>query len=138
MSRIALGALAVLLVATALACGGSLQVAVHGQDRAAGADGTIDVERQDTGNYVVNIQVSNLLPPARFGDGLTTYAVWFQAPDQQPQRVGVLAYDEDDRAGQMMATTSLTNFEVIITGEAAADAVSPSEHIVFRATIAAP
>lgn len=133
MERLMIGSLSVLFTVAAIGCG--TQITVQGQERAAGADGTIDVERLDTGNSVVEINVQNLLPPGRFGDGLTTYAVWFQAAEQQPQRVGVLEYDEGDRTGQMMATTPLTAFEVIVTGESAADAVSPSENVVFRATV---
>ena len=44
-------------------------------------------------------------------------------------------YDEGDRRGEMMATTSLPAFEVIVTGESAADVVAPSEHIVFRTNV---
>lgn len=128
----------IILVLFAFGCGGTRQLSVQGQNRAAGADGNINVERQDTGNFVVETEVEHLLPPSRFGDGLTTYAVWFQASDQQPQRVGVLDYDEGDRSGAMMATTSLTAFDVIVTGESAADAVAPSENVVFRTTVEAP
>jgi len=138
MSKHAVRAISVFFTLVVVACGGSLDLAVQGQNRAAGSDGTIHVERQDTGNFMVEVAMENLLPPARFGEGLTTYAVWFQAPDQQPQRVGVLAYDEDGRSGQMMATTSLTAFDVVVTGESAPDAVAPSEHVVFRSTIEAP
>ena len=118
------------------ACGG-VQYTVEGQDRAAGANGTIEVEAQDGGNFVVNLRVEHLLPPARFADDATTYVVWFQAPDQQPQRVGTLAYDEGDRRGEMMATTSFPTFDVIVTGEADPQAVSPSEHVVLRQTVQA-
>lgn len=130
-----LGALLTLALALT-ACGGA-QFAVHGQDRAAGAEGTIEIEAQDGGNFVVNLAVEHLLPPARFADGLTTYVVWFQAAEQQPERVGTLAYDEGDRRGEMMATTSHSAFEVIVTGEAEAQAVSPSENLVFRQAVEA-
>ena len=135
MSRIAIGFMSLLVVFVAIGCGGT-QVTVHGQDRAAGAVGTIDVESLETGNYAVETVVEHLLPPNRFGEGLTTYAVWFQAPDEQPDRVGVLDYDEDDRRGEMMATTSLPTFQVIVTGESDTGAVAPSEHVVFRTNVA--
>ena len=110
----------------------------HGQDRAAGADGDISIERQETGNFVVETAVDNLLPPERFGDGLSTYVVWFQGPEDRPHRVGHLSYDERDRSGEMMATTAYSSFNVIITGEMAADVVSPSENVVFRARVESP
>lgn len=134
MTRSAIGFLSLIVVFSAIGCG-SGQVTVQGQNRAAGADGTISVDAQDTGNFMIETVVEHLLPPSRFGDGLTTYAVWFQAPDEQPERVGILDYDEGDRRGEMMATTSLSAFEVIVTGETAPDAVAPSEHVVFRTSV---
>jgi hypothetical protein len=123
-----------LVAALAIACGG-VQYDVHGAERASGADGHIEIEAQDGGNHLVNVEVENLLPPSRFGDGLTVYVVWFQAPEQQPRRAGTLAYEEGDRAGQMTATTTDGTFELIVTGETAADTVSPSENVVFRVAV---
>jgi hypothetical protein len=134
MSRAGVVFTSLFIVFVVVGCGGS-QVTVQGQNRAAGADGTINVDPQETGNFVIETVVEHLLPPGRFGEGITTYAVWFQAPDEQPERVGILDYDEGDRRGEMMATTSLSAFEVIVTGETAADAVAPSEYIVFRTSV---
>jgi len=114
------------------------QYTINGGDRAPGADARVDITAQDGGNFLVEIAVSNLLPPARLSDGLTEYAVWFQGGNQQPTRVGTLTYDEDERSGSMTATTTHTSFQLIISGEAGADAVSPSDFSVFRTTIEAP
>jgi hypothetical protein len=119
------------IAVSAIACATQYQVA--GADRAAGADGLIEIESQDGGNYSVTIEAENLLPPGRLGDGLTTYVVWFQPADQEAaQRMGTLDYDEDDRTGEMMATTTHTSFTVIVTGETQANETSPSDNVVFR------
>lgn len=119
------------------ACGGT-QYMLQGQERAAGADAQVDVEQQDGGNNLVSIEAHNLLPPERLADGLTTYVVWFQPPEQTPQRMGRLAYDAEGRTGAMTATTANATFQVIVTGEGAPDVPSPSEHVVFRASVEAP
>ena len=119
------------------ACGGT-QYVVQGQEHAAGADAQINVDQQDSGNYLVSLQVHNLLPPARLAEDLATYVVWFQPPEQTPQRMGQLAYDAEERSGSMTATTANATFQVIVSGEAAPDVPSPSEHVVFRSTVEAP
>ncbi len=126
------------VVALVLGCTPTQQYSVQGAERAAGADAHIEIERQETGNWLVTVEVENLLPPARMAEGLTTYSVWFQASGDQARRAGNLAYDADDRAGQMTATTSRQNFQIILTGEADPDAGSPSDHVVFRQNVEAP
>lgn len=123
-------------VATSLGCGGR-QFVMQGADRAAGADGRISIEQLEGGNYQVEVQAENLLPPTRLAEDLTTYVVWFQPPDQQPQRVGVLAYNPEERSGRMMATTAHPTFQVIVTGETAANVGAPSEQVAFRGTVEA-
>lgn len=127
-----------LVVLGGLACGGSRQFVLQGSDRAPGADGQVLIERQDGGNFLVTVTATNLLPPARLNDQLRTYVVWFQPPEQTPQRVGVLAYDEGDRSGEMTATTAVTAFTVLISGESAPDVAAPSDFVAFRASVEAP
>lgn len=127
-----------LVVAGGLACGGSRQFILQGSDRAPGADGQVTLERQDGGNFLVTVSATNLLPPARINDQLRTYVVWFQPPEQTPQRVGVLNYDEAGRSGEMTATTAVTSFTVIVSGETAPDVAAPSEFVAFRASVEAP
>jgi hypothetical protein len=132
------GVLAAVLVFAGVSCGGARQFILQGSDRAPGADGQVRVESQDGGNFLVTVTTTNLLPPARINEGLTTYVVWFQPAGQTPQRVGVLAYDEGDRGGQMTATTPNTTFDVVVSGEVSADVAAPSDHVVFRASVQAP
>lgn len=132
-------ALAVATIALAAStCAPRRDVVVTGTDRAVGADGHIEVVREDGGNYLVTIEAQNVPPPARLGDGLTTYVVWFRPAEQQPLRMGILAYDEDARTGEMRATTTNTSFEVLVTAETAADVASPSDIVIFRTSVEAP
>jgi len=130
--------LALVVGVAGLACGGTRQFALQGSNQAPGADGVVRIDRQEGGNFLVSVTTTNLLPPARVDGSLTTYVVWFQPTDQTPQRVGVLAYDEENRSGEMTATTASTSFQVVISGEASADAATPSDNVVFRTSVEAP
>jgi len=76
--------------------------------------------------------MEHLPPPARLGDGLTTYVVWLQEDGGQPQKAGVLEYDDSDRSGTMRATTPNSGVTLIVTAEQNRDVVSPSEIVVAR------
>jgi hypothetical protein len=130
--------LAVLVGVAVMACGGTRQFALEGSNQAPGADGAVRIERQDGGNFMVSMSATNLLPPARLSNALTTYVVWFQNPDQTPRRVGTLSYDEGSRGGEMTATTADTSFQVVISGETSNEVATPSEYVVFRAAVEAP
>lgn len=116
-------------------CGGPSEFAVVGTARAAGADGTIKVEKQDGGNSKVTVQMQHLPPPDRLGDGLKTYVVWFDAPDQPSVKAGGLGYDADKREGNMMATTPLAKFTVKVTAEKSINVSTPSEVVVAKRAV---
>lgn len=128
----------VALAALSGACVARTNVATTGTAHAVGADGRVEVEREEGGNFLVTVEATHLPPPARLGAGLTCYVVWFQAPGQQPLRVGTLAYSEAHRSGEMRATTAQTAFAVLISGETGPDVASPSDVVVFRNSVDAP
>ncbi len=115
----------------AAGCGGASEHVVVGTERAPGADGTIQVEEIEGGSSLVTISITNLLPPRRLGDGLTTFVVWFEGGGT-PVKAGTLDYDEDTRAGSMMATTPMTELTVSITAESEAAVTSPSDVVVVQ------
>ena len=127
--------LGILLALSVIGCAGTREYVVQGQTPAAGADAVINIEHQEeTSNWLVTVEVDHLLPPARYGDGLSVYAVWLREAEGQPERVGNLDYDSDDRVGTLEITTSLAGFELLITGESDANATTPSENVVIRHT----
>jgi len=128
--------LAPLILATLLsACGGTAEFPLVGSSRAPGADGTVQIEQIEGGNRLVTIGVTNLLPPARLGRGLTTYVVWFDG-NNQTLKAGTLQYDDDNREGHMMATTPMASFTVKITAERNANVGSPSDVVVASRRVA--
>ena len=120
------------LVTTLLlaACGGPTVYALVGTPRSVGTDGTVEVEATDGGNFLVNITLNHLPPPARLGDGLTTYVVWFIRDGVAPTLAGTLNFDEEERSGSMMATTPYSQFRVRVTAEETRDVSSPSTIVV--------
>ena len=128
----------VVVVVAGMACGGPRSYQLEGTREGSGADGTISVARQDGGNYLVTVNMTNLLPPARVRPTMTTYVVWFQPVNQAPQRVGVLAYDEARRSGGMSATTASASFHIVVSAEDSSDVAAPSGDVVFRGSVEAP
>lgn len=124
--------LSLLLLSALPACGGPAEFGLTGTARAAGTDGTATVEVIEGGSHMVVVELNHLPPPARLGDGLTTYVVWLQEDGGQPQKAGVLAYDEDERSGRMRATTPNANVTLSVTAEVDREITSPSEIVVAR------
>lgn len=122
-------ALAMALI-LALGCGGSSEYAMVGTARAAGTDGTVQVETIEGGNRLVTLSLEHLPPPDRLGDDMTVYVVWFIGEDAPATKAGVLAYDADSRQGTLTATTPLEAFTVRVTAEVDRNAGSPSDIVV--------
>ena len=70
------------------ACGGPTVYALVGTARSIGTDGSVEVEEGEGGNYMVEVQVNHLPPPARLGEGLTTNVVWFIREGVAPSMAG--------------------------------------------------
>jgi hypothetical protein len=130
----AIGALLVSLFMGVLTagCGGPSEFAMTGTERSAGTDGLVTVEELEGGNHMVTLELAHLPPPNRLGEGLTTYVVWFTAPEQAAQKASLLAYDEDDRTGRATATTPLSRFTVSVTAERNGNSGTPSDIVVAR------
>ena len=114
---------------------GSQEYTVVGTARAAGAEGTIQVEEIEEGNSLVTIEMAHLPPPDRLAKEHKVYVVWFQEPNGQPQKAGRLSYDPDSREGSMMATSPLNQFTVKISAEKNANVPAPSDIIVAQRKI---
>ncbi len=123
----------VLLVPSLVAatgCHGPSEYAVVGSPRAAGADGLLQVEEIEGGNRMLTLVLDHLPPPARLGEGLTTYAAWVTPIGGAATKAGNLEYDEDARQGRLTATTPHGRFTLAVTAESDAAAVTPSDVVV--------
>jgi hypothetical protein len=115
-------------------CGGGV-VPFTGSERVVGADGEARWEEIAGGAVLVELEMTNLPPPNRVGNGLMTYVVWFIPAGGQATRVGALEYDADDREGHMTATNVSKQFQVLVTAESSASVSSPGDNTIARFSI---
>ena len=121
-----------LALCSMLACGGPEEYTVVGTARAAGTDGSIQVEEIEGGNRLVTISLQHLPPPSRMGDDRSVYAAWFIASNAPATKAGNLEFDEDTREARLMATTPLAEFTVRVTAEVDENAGQPSDIVVVE------
>lgn len=93
---------------------------------AAGATGSVEVERIEGGQKLVIIELDKLPPPERVGAGMREFVVWVEGEDGSRERAGALNYNRSTNAGNLMATTTLPRFTVRVTGERDANVTTPS------------
>ena len=131
MNRAATTCAALALLASA--CGASYEATGRGRT-APGADAVIEVDTIDGDNRRVGVDIQHLLPPGRVTDGATVYSVWIVPQGSPPILAGTLDYDEDDRTGQLTATTPHHVFEVRVTAESDPRTAAPSgDTVLLRA-----
>lgn len=123
-----------LLAALTLSACGPTSYVVQGQQPFIGADATVEID-EEGGAYVVEIEVRNLVPPARVAEGLTQYVVWFVPQGGTPVRAANLVYDEADREGTARATSPDARFTVIVTAEATGTPTVPSTSVVLTQAV---
>lgn len=124
------------LMFAATACGPQ-SYSLRGTPKAAGADGKLELEKTDAGNYMLNLEVEHLAPAKRIEAGKKVYLGWLVTEEQPPVKLGKLAYDSDDRTGVMVATTTEKAFIFRVTAEEGMDAASPSGAVIFEQTVEA-
>jgi hypothetical protein len=122
---------AVLLVAGA--CANQTRELAPG-DRTPAAKAEVKVDRnaiRKTGNARLELDVNHLPPPAQLGDDLTTFVVWL-APQggDEPQNLGQLDYDPNNREGSLEITTPYEQFTLWVTAERASNPIQRSENII--------
>ncbi len=117
------------------ACSGTSEYAIVGTARAAGTDGTVQVEPIEGGNHLITLSLKHLPPPARLGNGLTTYVVWLVPHQGQPNLAAVLGFDPDSRTGNATATTPFEQFTIKVTAERNRNVATPSDIVVATRSV---
>lgn len=124
-----------LLLSVAPACKTTVQSPTNAP--ALGSDATIVVKKNSTGTYAIDLEITNLAPPARLDAESTTFVVWIVGQGQPAVRAGTLAYDEGDRRGALQATSPNRVFSVLVTLENEASPASPGGKSILNAAITA-
>ena len=99
-----------------------------------GAAADVNVDKEKNGNITVEIKAEHLAKPGLLTPPANSYMVWFQQQGSDAQSQGQLKIG-DDLKGELKSTTTLNNFNVIITAETDSGAKYPSEQVVLRARV---
>ncbi len=99
------------------------------------AQGNVYVDTGPNGNTRVAINVRHLAPPSSITPMATTYVAWIvPGADQPPINAGAIEVDAELK-GTLETITPHRQFEVIITPEASAVAMRPSNKPVLTARV---
>lgn len=127
-------ALALSLVVAGVSACGPLKYELRGTEAATGADAVVTAEIQAEQNLTkLNVTASNLPPPERIKENMTTFVVWQRAnSDAVWSRVGALDYSPDSRKGTLKdASVPVTAFDLQVTAETDANIASPAGELIF-------
>lgn len=127
------------VLVSSLAISGCSRAAVYQMDsgeRTAGADGQLEITRDNNGNRVLSLSVAHLPMPSRLDEGASTYVVWISPADSNYQyNMGQLRLTKD-RTGSLTFTTPFDSFEMVVTAEIQGNVLAPSKQVVLRRGIA--
>lgn len=127
---VAVGALAL------VGCGPSTWYLTAGPQTAA-AQGHVTAMAGPNDNTKLVIKVKHLASPDKVQPAATVYVVWVRGVGAAdvPQNVGALRLN-GDLSGELETTTSLREFDLLITAEASASAERPGSDSVLKGRIA--
>ncbi|MDD9965995.1 MAG: hypothetical protein OXR73_07230 [Myxococcales bacterium] len=119
------------LQTSASGCAAGGRYVVVGTAKAPSTSGIIEVDELDGGSRLVTIHMEHLHPPERLSESYDHYVVWFEDPrGGHPIRAGELAYNPDNRTGDLSETSPLSEFTIKITAEKDRVGSTPSAYLV--------
>ena len=127
----------IILIYLCAACGGPLKYHVPSGPSAPGADADIVAHvHEDQNQTQLDVEITNLPPPDRVEASSQHYVAWYRRDSGVTwSRVAALAYEPDAREAKLIGSVPEKSFELTITAEPNADAVSPSANVVFAQAI---
>jgi hypothetical protein len=107
---------------------------LHSAAQVQNAQGKVQVATDDKGNRDLKVEVQHIAPADLVFQGTTNYVVWLKPDNGPPQNIGVLTPDKKMNA-KLETKTSFTSFVVLVTAEAIAQPVAPSDNEVMSANV---
>ncbi|MBK6848929.1 MAG: hypothetical protein IPG96_15815 [Proteobacteria bacterium] len=105
-------------------------VAVNRSTIVPGATGKLTVEKDDSGNAKIKLEVAHLAPSSQLSPPRAAYVVWGQTRDGRAFMLGQLKVD-DEYNGAFEGTAPVTSLRVIVSAEESTAATQPSSQIVL-------
>jgi hypothetical protein len=117
---------------TQLGCG-TLKYVVPSSAVAPGADAKVIADVHEKQNQtLLEVQVKNLVPPARVSADAAAYVAWYRRDQNAAwSRIGALAYDDRSREGSLTGSVPELAFYFQISAEPAGSPVAPSSIVMF-------
>jgi hypothetical protein len=109
------------------------KVDLRGTVLAPEARGEAKVESR-RGAVEIDVQVSRLDAPARFGNEYLTYVLWAITPEGRSANIGELVLDPGNK-GKLKVSTNLQVFALIVTAEPYFAVTQPSDVVVMENVI---
>lgn len=123
-------------VVTLVAC--SHKIGFEPSTVAPAARGNVKVDRDNNGNYSVNLDVRMLAEPERLATPKAAYLVWMDTEQNGTQPLGRLKTDDGLFSKTLKASLKTTSpykpRRIYITGEDNATANTPSSFVVLSTT----
>lgn len=111
------------------ALGGAAKTDLEPTPRTLNAKGLAQVAIKKDGSVSVKAQFSGLDNPTKFGNEFLTYILWAVTPKGQPLKIGELALNGS--SAQLVASTVLRTFGMLVTAEPYAAVTRPSNVVVL-------
>ncbi|MBK8480198.1 MAG: hypothetical protein IPL40_03315 [Proteobacteria bacterium] len=119
------------VAAAALALAACAQtIAVNRSTIVPGAVGKLTVEKDDSGNAKVKLEVEHLAPSTQLSPPRAAYVVWAQTRDGRAFMLGQLKVD-DDYKGVFEGTAPVSQLRLIVSAEDSTAATQPSSQVVL-------
>lgn len=101
---------------------------------APAAEGKVITGTDSNGNTQVEVQVKHLAGAEKLTPPRQVYLVWVQARGKDPELLGALCVN-DKLEGTLKSSTPYKDFDIFVSAEDSAQAVTPSSTVVLKGTV---
>ena len=110
---------------------GTTKVDLHGTELMPMAKGTADVA-SNTGATRMTVRFEKLDQPSRFGPEFLTYVIWAITPEGRAKSIGEVVSKNNDGKAEIVASSDLQAFGMIVTAEPYWAVTQPSDVVVME------
>lgn len=110
---------------------GTTKVDLHGTELMPMAKGTADVT-SNTGATRITVRFEKLDQPGRYGPEFLTFVLWAITPEGRAKSIGEVASKNNDGRAEIVASSDLQAFGLIVTAEPYWAVTQPSDVVVME------
>ncbi len=110
---------------------GATKVDLHGTELMPMSKGVADVA-SNTGATRMTVRFEKLDQPSRFGPEFLTFVLWAITPEGRAKSIGEVVSKNNDGKGEIVASSDLQSFGLIVTAEPYWSVSQPSDVVVME------